>query len=338
MGEVINMLQESLNKVFSGLNLDARCVSAYQNRHTAIYDVVLSPGCKVRKIENSAPEIALALKSKTEPILKSIPEKGIVRLHVATRQADILKLSDIYDETERPDYFLPFLLGETDEGNKLWTDFAKNPHLLVAGSTGSGKSVFLHLLIENVYRLNKSDDYDINLWLSDPKMVEFNRYKDNETEYNITSSTDTYEGTILMLQELEEIMEDTYKRLYEMKLNSIEQCSKYFKKHVVIIDECADLIMYDKKTKRFETLVCKLAQRCRAAGISIVLATQRPSVDVLTGLIKANFPARLACKVSSKTDSRVILDRNGAESLLGCGDAILNNYNSNFTRFQIAMP
>lgn len=330
------IMRQNLNRILVGLSLDANCVAVQQNRHTAIYDIRLNPGCKVRKIESSAPEIALGLRSKTEPILRSIPQMGIVRLHVANKNADILKFDDIYNEQECPDNLLPILLGETDEGNKLWTDFSKNPHTIIAGSTGSGKSVFLHLLIENIKRLNNLG-HDIDLWLSDPKRVEFNKYKDDKVEYNISSIVDTYDDTISMLKDLEGVMEDTYTRLYDMKLNSAQLGPKHLKKRVVIIDECADLMMQDKKSKKFESSLCSIASKCRAANIYICIATQRPSADILSGIIKANFPARIAFKTSSKTDSRVILDANGAESLLGNGDGLIYNYDNNFTRFQAAM-
>lgn len=333
------LMIKNLNEVLSGLNLDARCVAAKQNRHMAFYDVSLNPGCKVRKIESSAPEIALALRSCTEPFVKILSDKGIVRLHVAIREADILHLDSIYSLDDlNNSSLLPFLLGETAEGHKLWTDMTKNPHMLVAGGTGSGKSVFLHLLIENIYRLNNCGKYDVSLWLSDPKRVEFNKYSKSVNDVrNIESIAESYEETILLLQRIEEIMENTYTLLRELGFSSVEQLPKSFKKHFVIIDEVADLMLYDRKSKRFENLIARLAQKARAAGIYLVLATQRPSVDVLTGVIKANFQARVSCKVSSKVDSRVILDRSGSENLLGRGDAIIKNHDNDYVRFQVAL-
>lgn len=328
----------TLNQVLVGLDLDAQCILAKQNKHMAFYDLTLNPGCKVRRIESSAPEIALALRSRTEPIIKIIPEKGIVRLHVVTKEADFLYFDDIYNQENIPDnYLIPFLLGESDEGKKLWTDMSKNPHMLVAGGTGSGKSVFLHLLISNVKKLNDSGNYDIALYLSDPKRVEFNKYKNHESEYNIQCTSDTYENTILMLYNIEETMNSIYEYFCEIGISTVEEAPKNFKKHIVIIDEVSDLMIYDRKSKRFETIVSRLAQKARAAGIYLILSTQRPSTDVLTGVIKANFPARLTCKVSSKIDSRVIMDRSGGENLLGRGDAILKNYDNDYIRFQVAL-
>jgi S-DNA-T family DNA segregation ATPase FtsK/SpoIIIE len=321
------------NRVLEGLKIKAKCVSAARHRHLALYDLALEPGCRVRRIEMFAREIALGLKSKTNPIITSIPELGIVRLRVAYEDAAVLPFEDLYVEAEKPEGILPVLLGETDQGEKLWVDLALHPHTLVAGGTGSGKSTALHTIIANAVR-----NGDVWLYLVDPKGgVEFGVYSDNVATFLAT----TYDETIFMLQRLNAEMDRRYDMLFRAGLASIEQQPNAFSKILVVIDEVADLMMYDSNKQNaqrgsFERLLIMLAQKSRAAGIYIVLATQRPSVDILKGSIKANFPARLSCRVSSAVDSKVILDRSGAESLLGRGDAILDSNVHDCSRFQVA--
>lgn len=322
----------SCNKVLEGLKIKAKCIRAERHRHLAIYDLKLEPGCKVRQIETVSREIALGLRSKTNPIIIPITEFGIVRLTMAYDSAQTLLFNDLYEVAEKPKGILPVLLGETDMGKRLWVDFAMHPHTLIAGGTGSGKSTALHTIIANAV-LNK----DVLLYLVDPKGgVEFGDYKDIANLLTVT-----YDETLYMLEQIYEEMELRYSMLYELRLSSIEANPALFEKILIVIDEVADLMMYDcnKQNPRrgeFERLLIMLAQKSRAAGIYIVLATQRPSVDILKGTIKANFPARLSCRVSSAVDSKVILDKVGAESLLGRGDAILDNNSNDYSRFQVA--
>ena len=323
----------ALNDILEGLQINAKCVDAQRHRHLAFYDVKLDLGCRVRKLELYSREIALALQCKTSPIVTAIPEKGIVRLRVAMEAAPLINFDELYKNASVPKGILPFLLGESDNGQILWADMAMHPHMLVAGASGSGKSTLLHTLVANAIKRE-----DVWLYLVDPKQgVEFGLYEEEIANILCTD----YSSTIFMLEQVYKEMEQRYSILQRLGLPSIEQRPNIFPKILVIIDEVSDLMMYDSNRinmyrGRFEELLILLAQKSRAAGIYIVLATQRPSVDVITGLIKANFPARLACKVSSGVDSKVILDQNGAESLLGRGDAILNNYNQSYTRFQVA--
>ena len=330
-GIVMDMVK-TLNQAFIGLKLDAVCLSAEQHRHFAFYDVQLGNKCRVNKLRNLSNEIALRLKAKSAPIVKSIPEKGIVRLQVVNGDPTLLPFEELYEAAEnRPSGILPFLLGETDEGKLLWTDMALNPHQLAAGGTGSGKSTFLHTLIANAAKRQ-----DVKLYLVDSKGVEFSEYSSDDMSDLVWGITNTYASTIHLLEHLVEVMESRYKALVQFGFRSIEQAPNIFDKILVIIDEVSDLMLMDDRRKIFETLIIKLAQKSRAAGIYLVLATQRPSADILTGLIKANFQARLACRVSSRVDSQVILDTPGAELLLGRGDAILRNYMHDNVRFQVA--
>jgi S-DNA-T family DNA segregation ATPase FtsK/SpoIIIE len=225
---------------------------------------------------------------------------------------------------------LPFVIGEAFNGSPIILDMATNPHLLVAGSTGSGKSVLLHTLIVNALKRD-----DVELYLSDTKKVEFNIYNSEKFSDHVMIRSFDYNSTLDMLNYIHGEMERRYTILSKYEPLKDRYKKPSFSKMLIIIDEVSDLMLFDKN-KVFEDVVVKLAQKARAVGIFIVLATQRPSVDVLTGLIKANFPARISFKVSSKIDSRVILDATGAESLAGKGDAIINNSVYNYTRFQSA--
>jgi len=326
-------LVSKMNAALSALSLNAVCVDAQCNRHLAFFDVELQEATRVRDLELRSREISLKMRSKTEPIITPIHKDGVVRFRFAMDDADTVPFEPLYNNSKAPEGMLPFLLGETDEGKPLWVDMAKNPHMLVAGSTGSGKSTLLHLLVANALRRN-----DTHLVLIDPKFgVEFSRYDKYD---NVSVSTD-YDQAIDALYFLQKEMTDRYKLMAENGITSIEQVPHFFPKTLVVVDEVADLMLQDADKKNpnkglFEDLLCSIAQKARACGIYMVIATQRPSVDVITGLIKANFPARLACKVSTSTDSKVIMDQVGAESLLGRGDAIIKTSRLDYVRFQVA--
>jgi S-DNA-T family DNA segregation ATPase FtsK/SpoIIIE len=326
-----HIMVSSMNELLQGFNIEAKCVDAKKHRHFAFYDVKLDLGTKISKLARNAGELALAMKTKTDLIVTPLTEQGVVRLHTTHDTAGTLPFEKLYRDHRAPkEYALPFLLGETAEGEALWVDMIKNPHLLAAGSTGSGKSVFLHSLIANAAKRR-----DTKLYLIDTKRVEFNIYKDKCLKPLVYHIADDYNGAMGVLKRVHMLMESRYKYMSDNGIQSIEQHPNLFDKHIVIIDEVSDLMLYNK-SKDFEQLIVRLAQKARAAGIYLVLATQRPSVDVLTGLIKSNFPARVSCKVSTKTDSRVVLDQHGAENLAGRGDAIIKQPSSNATRFQVA--
>lgn len=327
----MNMIQE-MNDVLSSLSLDAECVAAQRNRHLAFFDVKLGDSTRVRNLELFSCEISLGLRSVTEPIITPRLKDGVVRFRFAMDNAEAVNFYDLYKEhcNEVPDGLMPFLLGETDEGKPMWLDMATNPHMLVAGATGSGKSVLLHVLIANA--LQRSD---IDLMLVDPKFgVEFGKYED------CAEVARDYDEALEFLINLEETMNNRYKKMAKWGVSSIEHNPDIFKKKLLIIDEIADLMLYDRNKSnpnkgKFEDLLCSIAQKARACGIYMVIATQHPSVDIITGPIKANFPARLACRVSTASNSKVILDRPGAESLLGRGDAIISSAKYD-VRFQVA--
>ncbi len=326
-----HQMVSSLNELLQGFNIDAKCIDAKSHRHFAFYDVELARGTRLSRITRYAKELTLAMRAKTDIIVTPIPEKGVVRLHTTHSVADVLPFETLYKQHSAPkDYILPFLFGETAEGKPLWTDMARNPHLLVAGSTGSGKSCFLHVLIANAAKRN-----DTKLHLIDTKRVDFGVYDNYDLRTLVHGIAEDYDNAMAMLKSAHIVMEARYKYMSKHGVQSMEQNPNLFDKMLIIIDEAADLMLYNK-TKEFEQLLVRLAQKARAAGIYLVTATQRPSVDVLTGLIKSNFPARVSCKVATKTDSRVVLDQHGAENLAGRGDAIVKQPTSDAVRFQVA--
>lgn len=327
-------MRDSLNKVLVGLDIKAECTDASRHRHIGIYDVKLAPSERVRSIESRATEIALHLNSRCEPLIKPITEKGIVRIQSIISKPETINFEELYKRATSTigvlKGFMPFLIGETYEGEPLWVDMAEHPHTLVAGETGSGKSVCLHLMIANAAKRN-----DVKMFLIDPKRVEFGRYSNEKYKGLVKHIANDYTSAIGLLKQMVSDMETRYNIMASMGISSIREMPNLFDKYVIIIDEAADLMMQqDKRDKEFETLLIRLAQKSRAAGIYLILATQRPSVDIITGLIKANFPARIAFKVSSKSNSRVIIDTNGAEALVGRGDGIIKSSVHDFVRFQ----
>jgi S-DNA-T family DNA segregation ATPase FtsK/SpoIIIE len=202
-------------------------------------------------------------------------------------------------------------------------DLAQNPHMLIAGTTGSGKSTLVHTIIANIFNYN-----NVKLILSDPKNIEFSEY-DSKIKHSNLEVVYTYDETVAMLDDLLELMESRYRDiragLDPKSLHSV----------VFIIDEFADLIMQDSDGSFYNKL-CRLAQKCRSSKIHLIISTQRPSVNIIDGTIKANFPSRIACRVASHIDSKVILDTIGAENLLGKGDALLKDNFRNLERFQVA--
>lgn len=323
-----------INSILQSLKIKGECKGITDHRHYRLYDIELAPGQSLRKLESHVREIGLALRSLNQPAIIPIPERGIVRLQTTARKPNVLWFDKLYEscKNDKPEGLLQFLVGEQNDGAPVWIDFAKAPHMLVAGGTGSGKSSFLHTIIANCLKRD-----DIWLYLADPKHgVEFYKYEDYA---NVI--VHTYDETVSMLENLHADMEQRYELFRKLGIKNIAESPFVAPKIMVIIDEVADLMLRDKDKKnpnrgQFERLLIGLAQKSRAVGIHIILATQRPSVDVLTGLIKANFPSRLACKVSSSVDSKVIIDQAGAENLGGRGEAILNHDNHYGIRFQVA--
>ncbi|HNX37759.1 MAG TPA: DNA translocase FtsK [Candidatus Cloacimonadota bacterium] len=291
------------------------------------YELEPAKGIKVNKFVSLADDLALAIKAKSIRVQAPIPGRGLIGIEIPNLTRDMIYLRDILlaDEMRNHPSKLAFGLGKDIAGKPVITDLAKMPHLLIAGATGSGKSVCINTIIMSLIMRTKPDD--LRLVLIDPKRVELAGYNDlPHLIGNVVTDPDTALET--MYWAVKE-MERRYELLQEAKVRDIlgynekttegEDLEKlpYI---VIIVDEFADLIMTSGKD--IELPITRLAQMSRAVGIHLILATQRPSIKVITGIIKANFPARIAFQVSSRVDSRVILDQIGAERLLGQGDML----------------
>jgi len=309
------------NKILNSFKIKAVCVNYSASDNYSFYDVELLPGGKVRDIQKFGDEIALSLKMSGSPTIKILHDKGIVRVEFSSPRNKTLNLFDYFTNDNVPNGGLVCLLGQSTSGERVWMDLSKNPHMIVSGTTGSGKSSLLHNIIANL--LNYTDAF---IMLVDPKNMEFSKY---DCTVNRVAVSYTYADAVTLVNSLVDIMEARYTYLRQ------GFCIDNLPHIVLIMDEFADLIMQDD-SKVLYTKLTKLSQKCRAAKISIILATQRPSAGVIDGVIKANFSARIACKVSSAVDSKVILDRSGAENLLGKGDALLRDNSRFMDRFQVA--
>lgn len=290
------------------------------------YEFKPGSGIKVNQIVNLSDDLALALKAKRIRIIAPIPGKAAVGVEIPNRKAHTVYLRDMLESEpfQNVDLKLPLALGKTTSGRPYVTDLARMPHLLVAGATGSGKSVSINVMITSLlYRLHP---HQVRLVFIDPKMLELSVYSGIPHLGRPVVTNPKRAERVLADATVE--MESRYKKLASAVVRNIEDYnSKQTRDEdrlpyiVIFVDELADLMMAATSSKT-ELLITRLAQMSRAVGIHLILATQRPSVDVITGLIKANFPARIAFQVSSKVDSRTIIDANGAEKLLGLGDML----------------
>ena len=312
--------KQDFESILHSFGIKATCVNHRVVDNYFFYDLKLFPNAKVNDIKKCSDEISLALKSPCKPGIKVLHQEGLVRLEFAGPRSDKLNLFDLFTNTDIPKGEINCLLGQGVNGEKVWMDLSQNPHMLIAGTTGSGKSTLLHTIIANLYNYN-----DVDLFLIDPKRIEFGEYQ----KHCNARVAYTYAEAMDFLQTLHEYME------YRYELMRLGTTIDNMKSLVVIVDEFADLMMQDKNDL-FVNLICRMAQKCRAARMYLILATQRPSVNIVSGSIKANFPARIACRLPSHVDSKVILDAPGAENLLGKGDALLRDSFRHMERFQIA--
>ncbi len=313
-------LINEFNYLLNSFNIKATCVSYNNIGNYSYYDIKLHNSARVKDIQKYSDELSLALKMPCRPTIKLLHSSGVVRVEFILPRKANLELLDYMSNNNIPRGNINCLLGQAVDGNELWMDLSANPNLIISGTTGSGKSVLLHNIIANLYNYN-----DVDLFLVDPKNIEFIAYKNSMRNTAVMFS---YHDALIMLNDIISLMESRYNQIRDGHAVS-------FKDTVIIIDEFADLIMQDKNDNFYKNL-CLLSQKCRAAQIYIILATQRPSVNIINGSIKSNFPARIACRVASHTDSKVILDATGAEDLLGNGDALIKDNFRNLERFQIA--
>lgn len=315
-----------MQEILRQLKIDAEVVHTEHNEVMSKYYLRLKNGTRVSKIERCATEIALGIRAYSKPILQVIPQDGLISLELLMNPLKDIRFSSLANTFRKTssDVKLPLLLGVGHNGKNIIPDLSKMPHLLIAGTTGSGKSVMLHSIINGLI-----ENTNIRLALIDPKKVELSYYQNiRHLLYPIAVDADS---AMDILSDLVDEMEFRFYKMQNKSVNSIDNM-KGMPYIVLVIDEFSDL-MYTSK-KNFQKYICMLAQKSRACGIHIVIATQRPSAEVVTGLIKANFPSRISCMVTSLVDSRVILDSGGAEKLLGAGDALIKAPGYNMVRFQ----
>lgn len=319
-----------------------------------LYEIVPASGVRISKIKSLEDDIALSLSALGIRIIAPIPGKGTVGIEVPNKNAQIVSLKEVLssDKFKEAKMELPLALGKTISNEVFVADLAKMPHLLIAGATGQGKSVGINtVLMSLLYRKHPSE---LKLILVDPKRVELPLYNDivnhylaklpDDSDAIITDTTKVVHTLNSLCME----MDNRYQLLQQARVRNIKEYNQKFKARklspinghkflpfiILVVDEFADLIM--TAGKEVELPIGRLAQLARAVGIHLIIATQRPSVKIITGLIKANFPARLAFKVTSVVDSRTILDGKGADQLIGRGDMLLSVGGTNMIRLQCA--
>ena len=311
-----------LEEKLGNYGVRGKVVSIHHGPVVTMFEFQPALGVKVSRITNLADDIAMAMKAIGVRIVAPIPGKDVVGIEISNEHRDMVYFREIVgsNKFKESSSLLTMALGKDIFGKPFVADLQKMPHLLVAGATGSGKSVGLNTIICSI--LYKATPDKLKFIMVDPKMLEFSIY--NGIPHLITPVITNPRKAASALSWAVSEMERRYEVLAEMGVRNIQGYNKQADEPlpyiVIIIDELADLMM--TAAREVETLIARLAQKARAAGIHLVVATQRPSVDVITGLIKANFPSRISFKVSSRVDSRTILDTVGAEKLLGLGDML----------------
>ncbi|HZO77611.1 MAG TPA: DNA translocase FtsK [Solirubrobacteraceae bacterium] len=319
-------VQRTLMETLGHFGIDAAVVGRVTGPHITRYELRLAPGTKVSKVAQLKDDLAYSLAATEIRILAPIPGKQAVGVEVPNARRRIVHLGDVFQEPP-PDWSpLSVWLGKDIAGRAIGADLAKMPHLLVAGTTGSGKSACVNAMLASI--LLRATPHEVRFVLVDPKQVELNHYE--SIPHLLTPVITSPRMAANALQNLVKEMDQRYGMMSLARTRSLPELNRVREGRgepslpyvVCVIDELADLMMVAPAD--VEDSVIRLAQKARAVGIHLVLATQSPRVDVITGMIKANVPSRIAFAVSSQTDSRVILDHNGAESLLGQGDMLFS--------------
>jgi S-DNA-T family DNA segregation ATPase FtsK/SpoIIIE len=330
-----------LENALKSFRVDANVVSAQVGPTVILFELEVAQGTRLNKVTQLSQEIAAALRAQSVRVIAPIPGKATIGIEVPNNQRRIVRISELVSQRayDQKQIALPLFLGVDVEGNAIVDDLAKMPHLLIAGTTGSGKSVCINTILASL--LLTRSPHDVQAILIDPKMVELQAFA-NIPHLMLPVVTDMRQATNVLAWAVEK-MEGRYELFSQVGVKNIkgynalseaelkqrmgdawsdERTPRHVPYIVVVIDEFADLMMSSKKEA--EQAITRLAQKSRAVGIHVILATQRPSTDVITGVIKGNLPTRVAFQVASKVDSRVILDSMGAEKLLGGGDMLYN--------------
>ncbi|MDG2387433.1 MAG: DNA translocase FtsK 4TM domain-containing protein [Flavobacteriaceae bacterium] len=349
-------LEANKNKIvetLSNYKIGIANIKATIGPTVTLYEIVPDAGIRISKIKNLEDDIALSLSALGIRIIAPIPGKGTIGIEVPNQKASIVSMRSVIGAAkfQNAEMELPIALGKTISNETFVVDLAKMPHLLMAGATGQGKSVGLNAILTSL--LYKKHPAEVKFVLVDPKKVELNIYNKIERHY-LAKLPDTEEAIITdntkVINTLNSLcieMDNRYELLKNAMCRNLKEYNKKFRERklnpndghsylpyiVLVVDEFADLIM--TAGKEVETPIARLAQLARAIGIHLIIATQRPSVNVITGIIKANFPARIAFRVTSKIDSRTILDSGGADQLIGRGDMLYTQGNE-LTRIQCA--
>ncbi|HEX7609689.1 MAG TPA: DNA translocase FtsK, partial [Solirubrobacteraceae bacterium] len=316
----------SLVEALGHFGVQAKVIGTVAGPHITRYELRLAPGTKVAKVAQLKDDLAYALAATDIRILAPIPGKQAVGVEVPNAHRRIVKLGDVFQQPPKDWSPLTVWLGKDVAGKAIGADLAKMPHILVAGTTGAGKSGAINAMLSSI--LLRATPHEVRLVLVDPKQVELNHYE--SIPHLLTPVITSPRMAANALQNLVKEMEQRYGIMSLARTRSLVELNKVRARRgeaplpyiLCVIDELADLMMVAPAD--VEDSIIRLAQKARAVGIHLVLATQSPRVDVITGMIKANVPSRIAFAVSSQTDSRVILDHNGAESLLGQGDMLFS--------------
>ncbi len=323
-GEDHKAIAKKLVDALANFGVEARCIGMVAGPRVTRYELQLAPGIKVSRVSQLRDDLAYALATTEIRILAPIPGKQAVGVEVPNSSHNTVTLGDIFDEPPSGSSPLTAWLGKDISGAGVACDLARMPHLLIAGTTGSGKSGCINALLCSI--LLRATPDEVRMILVDPKRVELNHYE--SIPHLLTPVVTNMKNAALVLQNIVREMESRYELMGASKTRNLAEWNRKrlalgqdrVPHILVVIDELADLMMVSPA--EVEDTIIRLAQKSRAVGIHLVLATQSPRVDVITGMIKANVPSRIAFAVSSQTDSRVILDVNGAEALLGAGDML----------------
>src|SRR5215213_5987714 len=317
-------LSGQLVEALSHFGIDARVVGTVAGPHVTRYELRLAPGIKMSKVAQLKDDLAYALAATDVRILAPIPGKQAVGVEVPNLDRRMVHLGDVYQEAPGGWSPLTVWLGKDIAGKAIGTDLAKQPHVLVAGTTGSGKSGCVNAMLSSI--LLRATPNEVRLVLVDPKQVELNHYE--TVPHLLTPVVTSPRLAANVLSNLIKEMEERYAVMSKARARNLVELNRVRRRDgepplpyiLCVIDELADLMMV--APGEVEDAIIRLAQKSRAVGIHLLLATQRPSTDIITGTIKVNIPARIAFAVSSQVDSRVILDQGGAETLLGQGDML----------------